>query len=318
MSLPNLLVVGVPKAGTSSLFAYLAQHPDVYGSPKKEIGYFTGRQDDGRRGPVEDYERFFDGRAAERYAMEATPSTCYQGPAVLRAIRETLEAPRLLLILREPVERLWSAYTFQRSLGHLGDVTSFDAYLDACEAARREHPAILEQGYRKGLSIGMYGEYVGGWCETFGPDLRVLFFDDLRADPAGVVRDVAAWLGIDPDVTATFRYETRNPTVHPRSVALAKGAALGRGLSKKVLGGAPALRRRIRDTYFRVNAGRLREALSDQTRARVAALYADSNRVAADALRAHGDTTLPPWLEAASPGQAPASPPGAGPAGAQR
>jgi hypothetical protein len=312
VSLPNLLVVGVPKAGTSSLFAYLAQHPDVYGSPKKEIGYFTGRREDGRRGPLEDYERFFEGRAGERYAMEATPSTCYQGPPALRAIHETLDAPRLLLILREPVERLWSAYTFQRSLGHLGDVASFEAYLDACEAARREHPSILEQGYRKGLSIGMYGEYVGAWCDTFGPDLRVLWFDDLRADPAGVLRDVATWLGIDPEVTASFRYEARNPTVHPRSVALAKGAAAGRGLSKKVLG--PGLRRRIRDTYFRMNAGRLHEGLSEGTRARAVALYADSNRVTAQALRAHGVARLPHWLEPVASRDVP----GAGPAAAQR
>jgi hypothetical protein len=316
VSLPNLLVVGVPKAGTSSLFAYLAQHPDVYGSPKKEIGYFTGRREDGRRGPLEDYERFFAGRAGERYAMEATPSTCYQGPVALRAIRETLEAPRLLLILREPVERLWSAYTFQRSLGHLGDVASFDAYLDACETARREHPPILEQGHRKGLSIGMYGEYVGAWCETFGPDLRVLWFDDLRADPAAVVRDVAEWLGIDPEITASFHYETRNPTVHPRSVALAKGAAMGRGLSKKILGGAPALRRTMRDTYFRMNAGRLREGLSEGARARAAALYAGSNHAAAETLRAHGDTPLPAWLEPATPGDVRG--PGAGPSAAQR
>ncbi|MGZ4150451.1 MAG: sulfotransferase family protein, partial [Actinomycetota bacterium] len=268
MTLPNLLIVGVPKAGTSSLFAYLAQHPDICPSSKKELGYFTGGSQDGRSGPVEDYERFFTGCAGQRYVMEATPRYCYQGTPVLRAIRETLGSPRLLLILREPVERLWSAYTFQRSLGHLGGVASFEEYLDACEAARREHPSILDQGYRKGLSIGMYGEYLGGWCEAFGRDLRVLWFDDLRADPAGVVRDVAAWLGVDPEAAASLSYGARNPTVHPRSVALAKGAAVGRGLSRKLFSSAPALRRRLRDTYFRLNAGRLHEELPAAARAR--------------------------------------------------
>ncbi len=303
MTRANLVIVGVPKAGTSSLFAYLAQHPDVCPSSKKELGYFTGRREDGRSGPLEDYERFFANRTGERYAMEATPAYCYQGPAVLRAIRETLGAPRLLLILREPVERLWSAYTFQRSLGHLGGVASFDEYLDACEAARREHPSILDQGHRKGLSIGMYGDYVGGWCETFGADLRVLWFDDLRADPAGVVRDVCSWLGIDPEIASSFRYGARNPTMHPRSLALARGAAVGRGLSRKVFGRTPGLSGRLRDTYFRLNAGRLREGLPPATRARAVALYAHSNRTAAEALRAHGDT-LPAWLEPASTGEA--------------
>ena len=222
MTLPDLLVIGVPKAGTSSLFAYLAQHPDVCASTKKEAGFFSGRSPDGRAGSVADYEQLFDCRGTRRYAMEATPAYCYGGPRVRGAIRATLGTPRLVLILRDPVERLWSAYTFQRSLGHLGGIDSFATYVAACEQERRAHPSILDQGFFKGLSIGMYGEYVPAWIEAFGADVRVLFFDDLQADPTSVVRDLCVWLGINTDVANTFSYEPRNPTVHPRSVAAAR------------------------------------------------------------------------------------------------
>lgn len=297
MSLPDLLIVGVPKAGTSSLFAYLAQHPDVCASTKKETGYFSARSLDGRSGPLADYERFFSHRAAERYAMEATPAYCYGGPHVREAIRSTLGTPRLVLILREPVDRLWSAYTFQRSLGHLAGIDSFAHYVDACERERRTYPSILDQGSLKGLSIGMYGEYVPAWTEGFGSDLRVLFFDDLRADPGGVVRDLCGWLGIDTAATATFSYEARNPTVHPRSLAAARGAGVARGLSHRVLGWAPGVRRRLRDAYLRLNAGSIEERPSAETLARVAGLYEASNRTAADALRTHGTSSLPAWLE---------------------
>lgn len=296
MTLPNLLIVGVPKAGTSSLFAYLAQHPDICGASEKEVAYFSGHHDDGRSGPVQDYERFFAHCAGQPYAMEATPAYCCGGDRVRTAIRDTLGTPRLLLILREPVDRLWSAYTFQRSLGHLSRVPSFEAYVEACVAMRRAHPSIFDQHYLKGLSIGMYGDYVADWCEAFGSDLRVLFFDDLRLDAAGVVGETCAWLGIDHEVASSFRYDTRNATVHPRSVALAKAASVGREASQKLLSRAPGLRKRIRDTYFRLNAGRMKERLTPEGRALATGLYAASNRATALALRAHGLTRLPGWL----------------------
>lgn len=301
MSLPDLLVIGVPKAGTSSLFAYLAQHPDVCASTKKETGYFTSRTEDGRSGPLADYERYFSHRQGERYAVEATPAYCYGGPRVMRAIRDTLEHPRLLLIVREPADRLWSAYTFQRSLGHLGRIDSFEAYVAACERERERHPAITEQGHLKGLSIGMYGAYVPAWAEAFREDLRVLFFDDLRRDPAGVVAGVCTWLGIDPEVAGRLDYGARNPTVHPRSVSLARGADVARGLSRRVLRRAPGLRRRLRDGYFRLNAGAIDERPSAETLARLTALYADSNRATASALADAGIDTMPAWLAATGP-----------------
>lgn len=296
MTLPDLLVIGAPKAGTSSLFAYLAQHPDICASTKKETGYFTALSGDGRSGPVADYERFFEHRGAERFALEATPSYCYQGPRVREAIRETLGEPRLVLVLREPVERLWSAYTFQRSLGHLSGMDSFDIYVAACEQERVAHPSILDQGFLKGLSIGMYGDFVREWAEMFGPDLRVLFFDDLRSDPAGVVRDLCIWLGIDPDVGG-FSYDASNTTLHPRSVAAARGASVARDLSHRILRRAPRVRRRLRDAYFKLNAGSMQERPTAEVREHLTQIYDASNRATAEALLRHGTGRLPPWLD---------------------
>jgi hypothetical protein len=296
VTLPDLLIIGAPKAGTSSLFTYLAQHPDICPSSKKETNYFSALSPDGRSGPVADYERFFAHRGAERFALEATPSYFYQGPRVRQAIRETLDSPRLLLVLREPVERLWSAYTFQRSLGHLSGIHSFDAYVAACEQERRTHPSILDQGFRKGLSIGMYGDHVPAWADMFGPDLRVLFFDDLRSDPAGVVRDLCAWLAIDPEIAASFSYDARNPTLHPRSVAAARAAAVARSVSHRVLRYAPGARQRLRGAYLRLNSGSIEERPSAQITEHLAQTYDASNRATAEALLRHGTEPLPAWL----------------------
>jgi hypothetical protein len=300
VSLPDLLVIGVPKAGTGSLFAYLAQHPDVCASSEKETGYFTAASPNGRSRPVADYERFFAHRRQERYAMEATPAYCYGGPRVRAAIRETLGAPRLLLILREPAERLWSAYTFQRSLGHLPpEVRSFAAYVAACERERVVHADIHDQGFLKGLSIGMYGAFVPPWVAEFPDLLRVLFFDDLRADPHAVVSGVCRWLGIDREIADTFSYDARNPTVHPRSLAAARGAAMARSIGHRLLGRAPGIRRGLRDAYMRLNRGSIGERPSTETLAHLAELHAPSNLATAEALRALGVGRLPGWLDGA-------------------
>src|SRR3712207_6768036 len=115
----NLVIAGVPKAGTGSLFTYLAQHPDICGSNVKETGYFNHYDPRRHTGPppsIETYARHFAHCSGERYVLEATPTYSYGGRPVLTAIRTVLGEPRIVIALRDPTERLWSAYTFQRSL----------------------------------------------------------------------------------------------------------------------------------------------------------------------------------------------------------
>jgi hypothetical protein len=297
VTLPNLLIAGVPKAGTGSLFAYLAQHPSVCGSSRKEIRYFSPDAPDGRSRPLEWYERFFAHRTDETVTLEATPSYCYMGDRVVQAVRDTLPRARIVMILRDPAERLWSAYTFQRSLGHLPpEVDTFEAYLDACEDACRDQARTVDQGAFKGLSIGMYGAFLPAWDRVFGEDLRVVFFDDLAGDPRGLVIDLMDWLGLDIEPVQDLSFETHNPTVHPRSVALARGASRARTWSKRTLRRAPGLRRRLRAVYTRANAGPPPERPREDTHRLLQERYAGSNGDVAALLRRRGATVLPPWL----------------------
>jgi hypothetical protein len=121
--LPNLLILGVPKAGTGSLFSYLRQHPDICPSTEKEVGFFSPLlKPNGVLPNVESYREYFAHCSSERYRLEATPNYCLGHDRVLQAIKRTLRDPRIIITLRDPVDRLWSAYTFQRSLGHLAGI----------------------------------------------------------------------------------------------------------------------------------------------------------------------------------------------------
>lgn len=298
--LANLVIAGVPKAGTGSLFAFLAQHPDICGSDEKETGYFNSynpRRHTGAPLPVETYARHFAHCAGERYALEATPTYCYGGPPVIEAIRTVLDRPRIIVILRDPAERLWSAYTFQRSLGTLAGIDSFEQYLQVVQASRRDADALVPRDGLSGLYIGFYADYVGDWLDAFGDDLRIVFAEDMRRDPRAVVTDLCRWLGIDTGVVASFDLGARNVTAHPRSTRLARAANVARRTGRRLGFPPPALRARLRRAYLRVNSGgQLAERFEPELRRRVEDIYRESNEATAKLLTAHGYTDLPAWL----------------------
>src|SRR4028119_1824807 len=88
--LPNLIIAGVAKAGTTSLFNYLAQHPEVFPSDVKETRYFDALRFGEQLDPLERYAEYFRRRTSERYAVEATPSYFQGGSRTAGAIRPAL------------------------------------------------------------------------------------------------------------------------------------------------------------------------------------------------------------------------------------
>jgi hypothetical protein len=299
----NMVIVGVPKAGTSSLFDYLAQHPDVCGSDEKETGYFNFYSPWRKQGPpppIEEYARHFAHSTGERYALEATPTYCYGGPEVISAIRTVLGKPKIILILRDPADRLWSAYTFQRQVGNNPRFPDFAHYVDTLEQHRREGVAMVPGNGLHGLEIGFYADYTGGWLDEFGDDMRVVFLEDLRRDPRTVVTSLCAWLGIDTEVVATLDYAARNVTRHPRSTRLAHAARTLKRQSERLNLLPTSAYKRMRSGYYRLNSGEITERFDPALRRRVEEIYRESNQATAQLLAAHGYEELPTWLRVGS------------------
>jgi len=299
--LPNLLVIGVPKAGTGSLFSYLGQHPDICASTVKEIGYFKLPQEKTTPPTLKWYGQHFAHYGGERYVLEATPSYCYLGKRVIDTIEDTLDRPRAIILLRDPVDRLWSAYTFQRTIGNLGHVQSFQEYLSECERRRREGSPYSP--YFAGMSIGFYGDYLPDWFELLGERMQAVFTEELLASPQQLVGRLCRWLSIDAAVVDSFDYHVLNKTIHPRSVALSRAA---RAIARKtgpLLKRTPLTKEWLRANYRRMNTGELTERLDQQTRRRLEEMYAPSNRIIATTLRERGFQELPPWLERAERSQ---------------
>lgn len=188
--LPNFLILGASKAGTTSLYHVLRQHPQVYMSGRKEVHFFT-RERFYRRGSGF-YARFFAG-ADERHAAvgEATPVYICHPEAPAR-IRQHLPDARLILVARHPVERAYSQYWYRRR-----DLTECLGFDRAMETDLEEEYQPGQRGY---FSRGFYMRYLERYLRLFPRErILVLLFEDLQRDPAAFYRSCFEFLGVDPD-----------------------------------------------------------------------------------------------------------------------
>lgn len=286
--LPNLVIAGVAKGGTTSLFHYLAQHDEICASDVKELDYFTPLRDgNGTLAPESEYARHFAHCSGQRYRMEASPSYCYGGERVIEAMRATLGSPKVIISLRDPVQRLWSAYTFLQSMGRVSSSLTCDEYVDQC---------IAREGDRQTpLSVGRYAEWLPAWIGEFGEDLHVLFAEVIFDSPMTALEEILSWLDLEPDTA--FDTAARNPTVEPRSQFFARAAYSVKRATDRAFASYPRLRDGLRRAYQAVNAGDGRRTMPDTTRARLEAYYAPSIRDLNGLLAGIGVAgTHPDWL----------------------
>ena len=263
--LPDFLVIGAQKSGTSSLFRYLDQHPQVSGSVPKEVHYFSGGLD-----PAVDnftrgegwYRAHFPRKAgmAGMRAFEATPIYMLH-PLAAGRIHALMPGVKLVAVLRNPTDRALSHYFhnvrnnglrgFQEDLGPAEAMAAEEARLAPILAAGDYKNEIYRVATYK--ARGRYLEQLRRYTDLFPREsLLVLRAEDLFADPAGQMDRLADFLGID-------------------RIRSAGGGKTGGGRT----GGGK--------TDFRpMNVGGNREVVDDGVRAALDAYFAPHNRALAE------------------------------------
>jgi hypothetical protein len=198
---PNFLIIGSQKAGTTSLYRVLRDHPQVYVSPVKEINFFfhNALYEQG----LDFYESHFTGAPEDARAVgEASPGyICHpQAPARIHQIYPDL---KLILIVRDPVDRAYSQYWDSRR--KLAETRSF---AQATEEALTPIYVPGETGY---FSRGAYAIYVRRYLEYFRRDqLRVLRFRDLKENPRHFYQQCFQFLDVDPSFSSTTMIKAAN------------------------------------------------------------------------------------------------------------
>jgi hypothetical protein len=223
LTLPNFLIVGAAKAGTTALYHYLKQHPQVYMSPEKETNFFAFEgQEVAFSGPGDEkisasaittlkaYARQFEAASTEVALGEASPWYLYS----LRAaenIRRHVPRAKLIVVLRNPVDRAFSSYLHVVRDGR--EDLSFEEGLLA-EEGRAERNWEFIWHYQR---AGFYAAQVERFLRLFPREqMRFCLYDDLLSDPTGFLRDIYGFLGVDTSsvVDTSFR---PNATGVPRN-----------------------------------------------------------------------------------------------------
>lgn len=262
---PNALVVGVNKAGTTSIFNALESHGEVTASLTKETHFFDPLKYGEPLDPPSAYDRYFPPEADTACVLEATPGYFYGGGSIAAAIREYTDGARCLIVLREPGSRAFSWWRFARSRLLVPQHISFMEYVERCVPLGLQPEGSRELVGFRGLSGGHYAHWLPAWHVAFGSDLMVMFYDDLVRSFPDALAAIARHFRIE---AGGFRALGRgNVTVDIRS---AKGQALALSvnrLGERAWRRLPAAKRRLRRLYYGINSRARQEELSPDERA---------------------------------------------------
>lgn len=206
--LPQVLLIGAQKAGTTSLYNYLIQHPLVLPGTRKEVRYFNAGFEQG----VDWYRSHFPLARARRFAAgDSAPitidaSTGYlPDPNAPKRVAELLPDAKFIVLLRDPVERAWSHYRHSVRKGH--ESLEFGAALQAessrlepyYRAVRAGTPPGREYSHYSYVKRGRYAEQLQRWFEVFAREqFLVMAAEELFAQPSRMTNEVLAFLDLSP------------------------------------------------------------------------------------------------------------------------
>lgn len=230
MKLPNLIIAGAPKAGSSSLFHWLAAHPEVYGAPCKETFYFIDRDSSLLRPEanynlhgLDKYASFFPNCPEEaKVVLEATPHYIYQQTA-LDFFAACEVQPHVVFLLRKPAKRVFSSFSFvQNNLARLDSNLTFeqvtDLMLDETGELAKQLDYAPDSFFYEWLNTQLpnncYYNFIQPWAERFPKEkIHIFLFEDMVKNPQITLIKLAQDLGIDADFYQDFYFEKRTKTV---------------------------------------------------------------------------------------------------------
>ena len=205
-NLPNLIIIGAQKSGTSSLYDWLVQHPEIYGHYMfKDFNFFLSEFYYEKLG-IPWFAKQFKPEN-EKYIVHGLVGYMYfykkSLPILLDYKKNYRNDLKLLAILRNPVDRAYSAFWEAKKMG----VENLDSFEKAIERENEilKSGSFKERGLLTYIDHGFYFKQLKGFKENFGDDLKVLIFEEVIQNPEKEIKKVFKWLGIDENFTPVFK-----------------------------------------------------------------------------------------------------------------
>jgi len=231
---PNLFIVGAPKAGSTSFYNYLKEIPGIYMSPIKETDYFSinlyPKNDHSRQ--IRDKKQYlglFEKVKDEKIVGEASVSYL-SNPEAPKLIHQVVPSARIIISLRDPIDRVFSHYLMQVRYGRLK--TSFHEQL---QIELKHRTSYIEPGMKP--EVGLYFQNVKRYLDIFSRDqVKIIIFEDLIKNTKGIVEEILRFLGINYSLN-DFEGLVENPFVVPRTQAAKYilGSITARKIAKQII-----------------------------------------------------------------------------------
>lgn len=305
-SLPNLIIAGANRCGTTSLYTYLSQHPEICASSIKETNYFVPVLYGNSLPPIETYASYFQDCKQRKYRMEASPRYFFGGRRLAEEIRRCLGTTRILFLFRQPIERLVSYFKQMKRAQELPPRMTCDDYarraLEELRAAIDESDGkplnvYKESIYVRGLAQGFYADYLEEWYCVFPNSIKACFLETLKKDPRQVVRGLCEDLGINPFVYENSEFSQENRSMVDQSEILYAVASFVNQRGESFWRRHTRMKKWARHIYSWLNESHSNSVdLSEERRAHLESVYAPYNKRLLKILAERGYRNLPEWL----------------------
>ena len=287
MKKQNLFSIGAMRAGSTSLYHYLSQHPDIFIPHVKEPGFFAaekarknvfkGCQSDGdlkklnpspnkgRYHTKEAYESLYFGK--DEFEYWADCSHYLNHPEVAELIYQYNPQAKILISLRDPTERIYSEYMLYARRGTVSE--SFSDFVEKMLVKHSDGTVTIDEKSR--LNKGLYHKLVSPWLSHFSDSqVKIVLIDDLKANTSAICQEIYAWLCVDetfkPELVRTLRGGITKSKVYLNAFNLSRFLPVS--LKQKM---PTSLRWKIRDLIYSKTLKK--EIMSEQMRTCLKQLY---------------------------------------------
>lgn len=196
--LPNFIVIGAPKSGTTSLYFYLRQHPDIYLPLEKELNYFSSRYDakiingprdvDALNRGCQSWTKYCQQYASVKHQTaigDISPNYFYQAADTGKWIQQRLGTIKIIILLRNPIEKAYSQYMHLVREGR-ETLDFYQALLAETERCRKNWANVWRYA-----ESSLYSQRVKAYLEIFGkPNVKVILFDNLVNHTQSILTEV--------------------------------------------------------------------------------------------------------------------------------
>lgn len=214
----QLMIVGAEKSGTSSLARYLEQHPNICSHEQREMTYFVN-DEEYAQGYNKIYSRYFSKCQYDTSILLAKNVGLMYWPEAAKRLWNHNPECQLVAILRNPVDRAYSAYWYARRMGW-EDLESFEEAI-AAEPIRLKEGG-LKRRYCAYLDRGIYHKQLAILFEHFGREqVHVFLFEDLKSDPVGICQKLYKAIVVDSNYVPEVSKQ-HNKAAIPRFPVLSK------------------------------------------------------------------------------------------------